>query len=133
MVARVKNNLVLEAKLKDIGRMEDFICSIPEFTSFEKNKVLLVSNEIFENIIQHSKNIPDGIRVRIHKGGKISLLFVFQSLNFDMYLTKFKPQKPYFDTCQNRYRGIGLRICYSISQSIHYRVTSRYTAVLIRI
>ncbi|OHD53870.1 MAG: hypothetical protein A2Y33_05145 [Spirochaetes bacterium GWF1_51_8] len=133
MVASTKNTIRLQAKLEDIVRLEDFILSLDEIPAEERNKVMLISSEIFENIVLHSKVVPEGIRFRVHADKKVTLLFVFHSPNFEMFVANFARRKPYFDECLNRYRGLGLRICYSLSESLHYRVTSRYTAVLIRI
>jgi hypothetical protein len=127
------NLLTIRSRIEDICCLESFICSQTDIPVCERNKILLITNEIFENIIQHATLQDKSIRFKIFKGKRPSLLFLFYSTNFEWFISNVTRMQPYFDPRLNRYRGLGLKICYNLSSSIHYRATKTYNAVSVRL
>jgi anti-sigma regulatory factor (Ser/Thr protein kinase) len=125
--------LTIRCCLQNICALETFIHSQTDIPELERNKILLITNEIFENIIQHANPHSKNIRFKIYKGKALSLLFLFHSENFEWFVANVRKIQPYYDPRLNRYRGLGLKICYNLSSSIHYRATKTYNAVSVRL
>lgn len=129
---RIDNNmrtLILNPNLENIITIESFILAHEYLNEEEKNKLLIISSEIFENIVHHAKNTGNKIYLRVYKNRKSSLIFWFKSTNFDLLISNINKTKIYYDNKERRYRGMGVRMCYNLSECIHYRITSRYNAI----
>ena len=133
MVNQDDNLLTIRSRIEDICTLEAFIHSKKDIPLLERNKILLITNEIFENIIQHAKPNNKTIQFKIYQGKVLSFLFLFHSANFEWFVANVRWIQPYFDPRLNRYRGLGLKICYNLSSSIHYRATKTYNAVSVRL
>ena len=129
----MKKDLVLNYNSKNVFKLEDFIWKLEGFNYLEKEKLIIIASEIFDNIISYAKKKNENIYIRIKKNKTISILFLFFSENFEMFINKTQKKMVYYDPKTNRYRGLGMKMCYNLSQSIHYRITINYDAIRITI
>lgn len=128
-----KATLEVDCDLEHISQVENFILSLDKFTNMEKNKLMIVCTEVFENIIHHTRKLKSNVVLRIRKNKSISVLFYYKSMRFDVFVSRIKDSKLYYDSKEKRYRGMGIRMCYNISQSIHYRITPKFNVIAITI
>ena len=126
----MKYHIELKYDLEELFRMEDFIQNCKVLNNDEVKKLLIISTELVDNIVSyssgHSENV---IKVRIYKGMNTSILFVFHSSSFSVFVSKLHKMDVIFDKNINRYRGMGMKMCYNLSESIHYRISNNYNAI----
>ena len=119
----------------DLSRIEPFIRSIGFLDRGERNRLVIVATEIFDNIITHSRPPPGSrVIVRVRKDSGLWLVFWFKSPDFARFAAaEGRDSRPYFDPESKRYRGLGLSMCRNLSQSIRFRHGERSDSIIIRI
>ncbi len=129
------NNLTLIVKHSPdaIFEVESFITGIETISVVNKNKLLIICSEVFENIIFHSTKPGAYVHIRIYRNREISVLFAFRSRNFNLLVSNERCREIYYDHNQKRYRGMGVRMCSNLSLSMQYRITKKYNAIVVRI
>jgi anti-sigma regulatory factor (Ser/Thr protein kinase) len=129
---RRKAQKAFPARLKALLGLEAFISSVPWLSQDEKNRALIIAGETFDNIVCHSDlRSYHRIRVRVSKGRDVRLLILFKDPGFKRFARNVPEIKPYFDSTQHRYRGLGVLMCKELSRSIRYRAGSRYDSILV--
>jgi len=121
-VAKVHHKIHLTADFANLAVLDDFISACPFFDVTEKNRALLITTEIFDNIVTHSKGfkfVKVGITLKKTDTAEIHIKYLTR--NFDKLIHAFAGTSPHFDTVYNRYRGLGLRMCENLSSTINYR------------
>ena len=127
-----QRTIVLPPQIECVCELERFILELTEIPVPVRNRMVITASEIFDNIISHSKRLSGSIRIKAFYDSSIRLLFVFHSHNFEMFIVNPDELKVYYDSKTRRYRGMGLMMCYNLSSAIHYRMTYKYNAILIR-
>ncbi len=129
----MKNTLEVSHGLEYIQKLEEFVSSLQGLDEEERNRLLIVCSETFENLIHHSKSPGSVIRMRVYKNRTLSVIFQFVSSNFNLYVSNMKNVNVYYDHKCNRYRGMGVVMCMNLSISMHLRITQKYNAISIRV
>ncbi len=111
------------AEASELVRLEAFVRSLAFLADGERDRLIIVSSEILDNIIAYSTRLRRrAIRMRVHKGAKLTLAFYFKSDNFSAFAVHGPDtEKRYFDVAKSRYRGLGLAMCRRLSSSMLFR------------
>ncbi len=110
--------------MSNLPLLEDFIAGASFLEPGERNRALIVSTEMFENIVMHSASLGflrAFVDVRISKTNKVELFFRYRTINFLNIIRADGHTSPHYDPSSRRYRGLGLRMCHNLSRSITYR------------
>lgn len=104
-------------------RLDGFVRGLPFLSVDERDRVLIVASEIFDNIISYSSRLRcRSVAIRISKGRSLRLSFFFKSSNFSAFAHSEKDsEKRYFDKEKSRYRGLGLTMCRNLTSSMSFR------------
>lgn len=106
----LENILQVESFIKNSGLIDD---------GNQRTAALLISTEIFENIVEHAeiKNNTQ-ISITITRYEKPVIEFSYTSNNFDELIKSFENNQPYFDNTKKRYRGLGLLMVKKLAKNI---------------
>ena len=116
------NQLLVEAELKNIDRIEAFIYSSKAIPNDKRLTALIIATEVFDNIAEHAVLVKNtDIRLAVSNIFFPRLCFSYCSTNFDNLLKALKHPHPYFDPHTKRYRGFGLLMTRNLSRSVRYR------------
>lgn len=112
-----------KAEPVEIMRLEGGIRALPFLADDERNRLLIVASEIFDNIITYSSRLRcRSVTMRVSKGEALTLTFFFKSSNFSLFAANEKEsERRYFDKRATRYRGLGLTMCRNLSRSMRFR------------
>jgi hypothetical protein len=112
-----------KAKPVEIMRLEAGVRALPFLADEERNRLLIVASEIFDNIITYSSRLRcRSVTLRVSKGEALTLTFFFKSSNFSFFAANEKDSEHrYFDKAVTRYRGLGLTMCRNLSRSMRFR------------
>ncbi len=124
----LKYSLNLSGKRDEIFELENFISSIPSLSCEIRDKLRIIASETFDNIIAHSEKLSGSIHVCVYPSPHPTLFFLYRSINFNILINN-PDRNIYYDPRQNRYRGLGISMCYRLSQSLQYRITRDYNAI----
>jgi len=128
----VLNQLLVEAELKNIDRIEAFIYSSKAIPNDKRLTALIIATEVFDNIAEHAVLAEDkNIRLSVSNIFFPRLCFSYRSTNFENLLEALKKTKPHFDTAAERYRGFGLLMTKNLSRKVKYRQTSDRSYIII--
>jgi len=120
---RRKATLRLRAKPVEIMRLDGFVRGLPFLSVDERDRVLIVASEIFDNVISYSSRLRcRAVTIRVSKGTTLRLAFFFKSSNFSVFARSERDsEKRYFDKGKGRYRGLGLTMCRNLTGSMRFR------------
>ena len=111
--------LLVDADLKNIGLIEEFIHTSKDIPAGKRSAALIIATEIFDNISEHAVLTENtGIRLAVSDIFFPRLCFSYCSTNFDKLLRALERIKPYFDPKTKRYRGFGLLMAKNLSRRI---------------
>ena len=106
----------------NISLLESFIYENKCLLQCEQARTLLITTELFENIIAHSKGTRFClIVIRRSFFGNSTIKIKYDSKNFYNFIVGKRLSKPHYDSASNRYRGLGLRMCSNLASSITFR------------
>jgi len=123
-------------RLKELLALEGFLSSLDFLSETERCRALLITGEIFDNVVSHSGLRPARgarILVSVRKGRRVSILVSFREPGFDAFIAKLPSFKPYYDSAHHRYRGLGLVMCSRLSSKIRYRSGSSSDSILVEL
>lgn len=129
----LKQTLKLTSCINSIPEIEKFIRGLKDLKTDERNRLMIISSEIFENLIQHSDCPGSEVSFRVIKNSSLSVIFRFTSNNFNIQVVNKNSQKVYFDHNSRRYRGMGFIMCINLSLSMRLRITKHYNAISFRV
>ena len=112
--------------------LEAFVRGCSWLEADERNRALLVTGEIFDNLVKHARGGVRGrIVVRISKRRETTILFLFNEPGFAAFAANHRERKPFFDPTLHRYRGLGVIMCERLSRRIHFHPGSRRDAIVV--
>jgi hypothetical protein len=150
-----ESTLALPASPEGIFDFEDFVDGVAFLEPAERARMKLAGGEIYDNLVRHALPLENNlITVRATRHGrKLFLAFYFKSKVFAPYAacsdcgragpdTAFElaaadpalaavEAVPFFDPLIGRWRGIGIRMCRYLSESLLLRAGSRLDRVYI--
>ncbi|HOC29377.1 MAG TPA: hypothetical protein PKH40_06840 [Treponemataceae bacterium] len=129
-----KRFIRLDPVMANLPLLEDFIAGTSFLETTECNKALLISTEIFENIIMHSAGfrfLRVYVDIGISRNDFITLVFRYRTRNFRNIIRADGHTMPHYDHFSKRYRGLGLRMCRNLSSSITYKMGLLKSSIII--
>ena len=116
------NCLQVEADLKNIGFIEEFISTSKDIPENKRTAALIIATEVFDNIAEHAVFAEKKeLHLSVSKIFFPRLCFSYSSANFDKFLRALKDATPYFDLKTRRYRGFGLIMTKNLARKVCYR------------
>lgn len=124
---------------------EDFVDGLSFATSREAGAMKLAGGELLDNLTRYSTPLRDNrivLRAARRSSG-LYLAFFFKSAGFADYAEGLAKKqsasgsraapfiKPAFDPSIGRWRGIGLRMCRSLSKSLYFRSGSMLDRIFV--
>lgn len=114
--------LLVEANLKNIDRIEAFIATSADIPHDKRSTALIIATEVFDNIAEHAILVENtGVSLAASQLFFPRLCFSYTSTNFDNLLQALKKTKPHFDPQAQRYRGFGLLMTKNLARKVCYR------------
>lgn len=114
--------LRVEANLKNIDLIEEFIATSADIPKDKRSTALIIATEVFDNIAEHAiLTEKTSITVAASQLFFPRLCFSYTSTNFDNLLDALKKTKPHFDSAAKRYRGFGLLMTKNLARKVRYR------------
>lgn len=116
------STLHIEAELKNISFVEDFIYASKDIPDDKRITALIIATEIFDNIAEHAvlaKHHP--IRLTVSNTFFPHVCFRYCSKNFSSLLEALENTQPHYDAQSKRYRGFGLRMTKNLARKVRYR------------
>jgi hypothetical protein len=121
-VRNQRSQIRLAPDFSNLPVLERFISGCTFLDAPERNKAILSTTEVFDNIVTHSRCFSSmRILVRIRKNGRVWILLRYFTCNFNQMIRANATTRPHFDRTSDRYRGLGLRMCRNLASSIHFR------------
>lgn len=115
-------HLQVEADLKNIGFIEEFISTSKDIPESKRAAALIISTEVFDNIAEHAVFAGNkDILLSVSNVFFPRLCFSYCSTNFDNLLRALERTKPHFDSDAKRYRGFGLLMTKNLARRVCYR------------
>ena len=116
------NELQVEADLKNIDFIEEFIAISKEIPDNKRSMALIIATEVFDNIAEHAVLTKSrAVRLAVSDIFFPRLCFSYYSSNFDHLLQALKKTKPHFDSDAQRYRGFGLLMTKNLARRVSYQ------------
>jgi anti-sigma regulatory factor (Ser/Thr protein kinase) len=121
--------------------VEGFVRGLRFLSADERDRLVIISSEILDNILSYSRNL-NGSRIvaRVRASGGTSMVFWFKSDSFRGFAEGRAPgtgsgsaAPPYFDPSVRRYRGLGVAMCERLAKSVRYRSGGVLDAVIVRL
>lgn len=106
----------------NIPVLESFIENCEFLGKDAKNRLVLISTEVFDNIVSHNRfpfRNPVSVTVTPEEEGA-RLVISYGTLNFGEMIRANRTTMPHFDRKSGRYRGIGLRMCRNLAASVMF-------------
>ena len=126
------NYLQVEADLKNIGFIEDFISTSKDIPESKRTAALIISTEVFDNIAEHAVFAESKeLRLSVSNTFFPRLCFSYHSTNFDNLLHALKRTKPHFDPKAKRYRGFGLLMTKNLARKVCYRQEQLRSCIIV--
>ena len=126
------NYLRVEADLKNIGFIEEFISTSNDIPGNKRAAALIIATEVFDNIAEHAVFTESkDIRVSVSNIFFPRLCFSYCSINFDNLLRALKRTKPHFDSEAKRYRGFGLLMTKNLARKVCYRQDPSRSCIIV--
>jgi hypothetical protein len=120
---------------------EGFVRGLGFLTADERDRLVIISSEILDNILAYSRNLRGSrIIARVGASGGTSMIFWFKSDSFRGFAEGHAPGSspgsaapPHFDPSVRRYRGLGVAMCERLAKSVRYRSGGALDAVIVRL
>ena len=126
------NYLQVEADLKNIGFIEEFISTSKDIPESKRTTALIISTEVFDNIAEHAVFAESKeLRLSVSNTFFPRLCFSYHSTNFDNLLHALKRTKPHFDPKAKRYRGFGLLMTKNLARKVCYRQEQSRSCIIV--
>jgi len=126
------NYLQVEADLKNIGFIEEFISTSKDIPESKRTAALIISTEVFDNIAEHAVFAESKeLRLSVSNTFFPRLCFSYHSTNFDNLLHALKRTKPHFDPKAKRYRGFGLLMTKNLARKVCYRQEPSRSCIIV--
>ena len=126
------NHLQVEADLKNIGFIEEFISTSKGIPDNKRTKALIIATELFDNIAEHAVFAEHKkLRLSVSNIFFPRLCFSYHSTNFDNLLRALKDAAPYFDSTAKRYRGFGLIMTKNLARRVCYRQEQSRSCIIV--
>ena len=126
------NHLQVEADLKNIGFIEEFISASKDIPETKRATALIISTEVFDNIAEHAVFAENkDILLSVSNIFFPRLCFSYRSTNFDNLLCALQRTKPHFDSDAKRYRGFGLLMTKNLARKVCYRQDSSRSYIIV--
>ena len=126
------NHLQVEADLKNIGFIEEFISASKDIPETKRARALIISTEVFDNIAEHAVFAENkDILLSVSNIFFPRLCFSYRSTNFDNLLCALQRTKPHFDLDAKRYRGFGLLMTKNLARKVCYRQDSSRSYIIV--
>ena len=126
------NCLQVEAALKNIGFIEEFISTSKDIPEHKRAMALIISTEVFDNITEHAVFAEKKeLQLSVSNIFFPRLCFSYRSANFDDFLRALKEATPYFDFATKRYRGFGLIMTKNLARKICYRQEHTHSCIIV--
>ncbi|MGI5089973.1 hypothetical protein GWP40_07740 [Treponema vincentii] len=126
------NHLQVEADLKNIGFIEEFISTSKNIPESKRATALIISTEVFDNIAEHAVFAENkNILLSVSNIFFPRLCFSYHSTNFDNLLHALKRTKPHFDPDAKRYRGFGLLMTKNLARKVCYRQEQSRSCIIV--
>ncbi len=126
------NHLQVEADLKNIGFIEEFISTSKGIPDNKRTKALIIATELFDNIAEHAVFAEHKkLRLSVSNIFFPRLCFSYCSTNFDNLLCAVRKAKPYFDSNTKRYRGFGLVMTKNLARKVKYEQYSGRSYIIV--
>jgi len=124
--------LRVEADLKNIGCIEDFISASKDIPDNKRTTALIIATELFDNIAEHAVFAEHKeLRLSVSNMFCPRLCFSYCSTNFDNLLHALRKAKPYFDSNAKRYRGFGLVMTKNLARKVKYEQDSGRSYIIV--
>ena len=130
-------------KLHNASKQLELLCKKASFcTDCEKNKILLIASELIDNLITHGEISLLGVivTIRIEQHRIICGIYVeahkaFAEFSKRMEACKDNPDahKPWYDTREHRWHGLGLRMCENLADRLRYRAGKKMDRIYFEI
>ena len=126
------NHLQVEADLKNIGFIEEFISASKGIPDNKRTKALIIATELFDNIAEHAVFAEHKkLRLSVSNIFFPRLCFSYRSTNFDNLLCALQRTKPHFDLDAKRYRGFGLLMTKNLARKVCYRRDQSRSCIIV--
>ena len=126
------NHLQVEADLKNIDFIEEFISTSKDIPESKRVAALIISTEVFDNIAEHAVFAESkDIRVSVSNIFFPRICFSYRSTNFDNLLSALERTQPHFDLCARRYRGFGLLMTKNLARKVCYRQCPSRSCIIV--
>ena len=126
------NHLQVEADLKHIGFIEEFISTSQDIPENKRTAALIIATEVFDNISEHAVFAEKKeLQLSVSNLFFPRLCFSYHSANFDNFLRALKDATPYFDSAARRYRGFGLIMTKNLAHKICYRQDQARSCIIV--
>ncbi len=132
--ARLRATAAFRAERGEIPRLEDFVRGLGFLSGADRDRLVLVSSEIMDNIVSHSCPARGStVTVRVTASGGPRMIFWFKGDRFRAFAEAASQAagEPRYDAEAGRYRGLGLGMCARLARSIRYRSGSAFDAVIV--
>ncbi|MEN2997830.1 MAG: hypothetical protein ABDH28_02160 [Brevinematia bacterium] len=97
-----------------------------------KLKTTIILTEILENVNHYSKTKSVTISIR-NKVSGTTILVIFRSKEFELFIDKIENTKIYFSNADKRYRGLGVIMYHNLSSSVLYKYSNECVKILIHV
>jgi len=125
-------HLQVEAELKNIGFIEEFISTSNGIPDNKRAAALIIATEVFDNIAEHAAFAGSkDIRLSVSNIFFPRLCFSYRSTNFDNLLYALEGTKPHFDQKFRRYRGFGLLMTKNLARKVCYRRDQSRSCIIV--
>ena len=126
------NYLQVEADLKNIGFIEEFISTSKDIPESKRTAALIISTEVFDNSAEHAVFAESKeLRLSVSNTFFSRLCFSYHSTNFDNLLHALKRTKPHFDPKAKRYRGFGFLMTKNLARKVCYRQEQSRSCIIV--
>jgi len=116
------STLHVEAALKNISFVEDFIYASKYIPDDKRMAALIIATEIFDNIAEHAVLVKNSsICLTVSNIFFPHVCFKYCSKNFSSLLEALENTQPHYDVQSKRYRGFGLRMTKNLARKVRYR------------
>lgn len=120
--------------ITELPRLEAYLRSLNFLREDELNRLLIISADIFDNLISHSKNLGSGVTLKVSRLFVTRMEFIFKSSNFAAFAPHERAaERRYFDEASHRYRGLGLRMCRRLSRAMYFRSGAEADSIIVKV
>lgn len=126
-------------KLHNASDRLALLCKKADFcTDLERNKILIAASELLDNLITHGEIGFLGVIITLRKqqhsivcGIYVESHHTFAQFAKRMEACKDNPDahKPWYDSREHRWHGLGLRMCENLADRVRYRAGEKFDRI----